>query len=264
MAPDTFLDRPREAFRTSAGELQLPILYRGGTAVLAYFQVDPARAAEVLAGMPLVPARFGRGTALAAVAAFDLDDTSIGPYRQLATAVAVLPRDVAAPRLPLLHFLRARAHADVGLHVLDLPVTSARPDAGGREIWGFPRLLTAIDVETAPRISVVVQAPEGEEPILVLEGRAGPWLALRAMDLVLYTVRDGALLRTVLESRGWMQTGLGRAITLRIGDAEHAMAHRLLSLGLGGARPFALQVCRSFRGVLNSPAPFAAGIAHAA
>ncbi len=264
MASDTFLERPRETFRTSAGEVQLPILYRDGSAFFAFFQVDPDRAAEVLAATPLVPARFGRGTALAVIAAFDFKDSSIGPYRQLGTALAVVPRDVVAPRLPLLHFLRARTHADVGLHVLDLPVTSAISDAAGREIWGFPKLLTAIDVETAPGISAVVQAPEGEEPIVLLEGHAGPALALRAVDLVTYTVHEGAILRTVLESRGWMHTGLGRGVTLRIGDAEHPMGRRLLALGLGGARPFALQVCRRYRGALNAPAPFAAAVAHAA
>jgi hypothetical protein len=92
----------------------------------------------------------------------------------------------------------------------------------------------------------------------VLEGHAGPGVPLPAIDLVLYTMRDGELLRTVVEAQGGMHTGLGlgRGLVLRAGHADHPMAARVAALGLDGARPLAGQVCRAYRAVLNAPAPF--------
>jgi hypothetical protein len=259
MTSNAFLDRTRTRSVTSAGEVELPVLYYDASALLCFFQVEHRRAAEVLAGTPFAPVRFGRGSAIAAVVAYDYRATSVGPYREFGTALAVVPRGVAVPTLPALHLLRATAHRDVGWHVLDLPVTTALADVGGREIWGFPKFVTAIDVGMArDPIAVVVQAPVGEEPIVTLEGHAGVGVTLGARDLVLYTLKGDDVLRTVVEARGPMHAGLGRGFTLDVGSRDHPMASRLVALGLGGARAFAAQVCREYRAVLNAPAPFLA------
>lgn len=257
MAHDPFLDRAVAPFHTSAGDLELPALYRDGSAVSAFFRIDLRRAADALAGTPFAPVRFAGGVALAALAAYDYRDTSLVPYREVATAVAVVPRGVRAPALPLLHLVREGAHDDVGWHVLDLPVSIPLADVAGRELFGLPKFVTELDVEVRDDgARVVVQAPAGEEPILTLEGRTGPGVALRAMDLVLYTQIDGALHRTLVETRGRMHTSLGRGLVLRAGGADHPMAARLRALGLAEARPFAAQTCLAYQAVLNEPMPF--------
>lgn len=261
-----FLDRPRTAVHTSLGDVALPVLYRDASAVFAFFRVDPLAAAQVIAaGAPLAPARFAGGTALAALAAYDYRDTTIGPYREVGLAIAVIPKEVRAPTLPLLHLLREPAHHDVGWHVVDLPVTTAVADVGGRELYGFPKFVTELGVTLrGDEVHVVVGAPVGEAPILTLEGHAGPGVPLGAMDLVLYTVRGGELLRTVVEAKGRMHTGLGRGLALRAGGAVHPMTQRLAALGLDGARPFAAQVCPRFQAVLHGGVAFRAPHARAA
>ena len=258
MAIDAFLDRrSRTRAVTTAGEVELPVLYRDATAVFAFFRVEHRRAADLLAGTPFHPVQFARDTAIAGIAAYDYRDTSVGAYREVGVALAVVPRSVAAPSLPLLHLLRSSSRQDVGWHVLDLPVTTTTADVGGRELWGFPKFVTEIGVEDADDgIKVVVCAPEGEEPVAVLEGRIGPGLPLGAMNLVFYTVSAGKVLRTMVEARGRMHTALGRGLTLRVGGADVPMARRLRALGLDGAQPFAAQMCRHYRAVLHAAAPF--------
>jgi hypothetical protein len=265
VALDAFLDgRPRTRAVTTTGEVELPVLYRDATAVLTYFRVAHHRATNLLAGTPLEPVRLGRDTAIAGIAAYDYRDSSVGAYREVGVALAVVPRSVGAPSLPLLHLLRSSAHQDVGWHLLDLPVTSAIADVGGRELWGFPKFVTEIGVDVDAGIRVVVCAPEGEAPIAMLEGRAGPGFPLVATDPVLYTVRAGELLRTLVEARGRMHTALGHGLTLRVGGADAPMARRLCALGLDGARPFAAQLCRHYRAVLHAAVPFHASAERAA
>jgi hypothetical protein len=133
-------------------------------------------------------------------------------------------------------------------------------DAGGRELWGLPKFTARIDVELAhPRIVAIVRAPSaGEEPIVLLEGSVGASVTLGAVDLVLYTLQRGELLRTIVETRGEMHSGPGHGFTLRAGCTHHAMASRLVALGLDGAHPFAVQVCREYRAILYAAAPFQA------
>lgn len=265
MARDAFLHRPRTPASTSAGDVELPVLYGDASAVVAYFRVDHARATEVLARTPLEPARFAGGKAIAGFVAYDYGNTSLGPHREVAAVVAVVPRGVAAPASPLLHLLREQAHDDVGWHVLDLPVTTAAADVAGREIWGLPRFVTGIDVALErDDVRVDVWAPSGDGAIATLEGRLGACVGLGAMDLVLYTERGGALFRTVLETNGRMRTGLGRGLALRVPGAEHPMARRLRALGLDGARPAAVQACAGYRAVLGAPLPFPAAAARGA
>jgi Acetoacetate decarboxylase (ADC) len=246
------LDPLRTRVATSAGDVKLPILYEDASAVLAFFHVQHRRAAELLARTPLAPVRFARGAAVAAVVAYDYRSTSVGPYRELGTALAVVPRSVAASSLA-----RAPAHHDVGWYVLDLPGTSPAVDAGGRELWGFPKFTAPIDVDLVQgRIVAVVQAPAGEEPIVKLEGYVGSGVTLGAVDMILYTLKEGELLRTIVETRGQMHSGPGHGLTLRAGCTHHPMANRVVALGLDGACPFAAQVCREYRAILNAAAPF--------
>jgi hypothetical protein len=265
VAHDTFLERSVSSVPTSAGDVALPVLYRDVSVVLAFFRVDHRRASGVLEGTPFAPVKFLGGGALAGLAAYDYRDTSIGGYREVATTLAVVPRSVRVPALPFLHLLRAGAHADVGWHVLDLPVTTEIADAAGRELWGFPKFTTEIDVRVrAPAVSVAVQAPAGGAPIVTLEGRAGAGISLGALDLVCHTVRGGEVCRTLVEGSGRMQTGLGRGLVLRAGAGDHPMARRLRDLGLDGARPMSAQVCGAYRAVLHAAEPFRPGVARAA
>jgi hypothetical protein len=260
MALDGSLDPPRTRVVTSAGEVKLPVLYEAASTALAFFHVQHVRAAELLAGTPLAPVRFARGAAVAAVVAHDFRSTSVGPYREVGTALAVVPRSVAAASSPTWHLAAGPAHHDVGWYILDLPGTSASVDAGGRELWGFPKFTARIDVDLAHgRTVALVHAPTaGEEPIVQLEGTVGSSVTLGAVNLVLYTLKEGRLLRTFVETRGEMHSGPGHGFTLRAGCTHHAMASRLVALGLDGAHPFAVQVCRDYRAVLNAAAPFQA------
>lgn len=258
MTRETFSDVPRTRFHTSAGDVELPFPVRDGSALFSFFRVDPARVAAVLAGTPLLPARFAGGSGLAGIAICDYRDTGIGPYREALVVVAVVPEGTRAPALPLLGLLRAGARHDVGFHVVDLPVTSALADAAGRELWGFPKFTTDIDLEVRPHVvRGVVGAPTGEEPILTVEGLPGLGLPLPAMDLVLYPVLAGRLLRTVVNARGRMHTSLGRAVTVRVGLGSHPMADRLAALGLADAHPIAVQVCTHYEAMLHAGEPLA-------
>jgi hypothetical protein len=259
MPHDPFLDdRPRTRVSTSAGEAELPFVARDACMVAAFFRVSAARAAAALAGTPFAPVRLLGGSAVAALAFVDYRDTPVGPYGEAMAALAVVPEGVAPPPLPAVRLLRASSRRDVGFHILDVPVTGRAPYVNGRELWGFPKFVTRVDLDVDPEthgVRGVLHAPAGDEPILVLEGRVGPGIPVPAMDLVFYSVLGGRVLRTVANARGRTHLALGARLALRVGRGTHAMADRLEALGLSSAHPVAAELCTRYQVVLNAGEP---------
>jgi len=255
MDHDRFLDRPRRPFATSQGTVELPVLYRDLSSLLAFFRVEHRLADEVLAATPFKPIRFPTGFAVAGLALFDYRDCTLGPYRECAVTVAVVPRGVPTPAVPLLDLLRPAAHRGIGFHILDLPVTTALSCAAGRELWGMSKFVTTIDLSLdSERLRGAVEAPGGGEPILVVEGSPGRGFVLPALDYVVYSARGGETLRTMLHSRGRMHTSLGGDLTVKVG-ASSPMSSHLAALGLDGAHPSLAQVCRHGQAVLQAGEP---------
>ena len=79
------------------------------------------------------------------------------------------------------------------------------------------------------------------------------------MDLVLYTLHGGRVLRTVAYARGRTHVSLGGGLTLRLGRGVHPMADRLAALGLADAHPAAAQSCTHFQLVLDAGEPMVLG-----
>ena len=144
----------------------------------------------------------------------------------------------------------------VGFHILDLPVTTADADAAGREIWGYPKFVTAIDFHlSGERFDSTVHLPAGDGFIMNLSGRLGPGLPCPSLDLVTFERRDGQDRRTVIQTRGAARLRLKGGLILKIGDRSHPMARRLDRLGLDGQRPLCLTADTAFQSRLNAGAP---------
>ena len=247
-----FLDVPTSDTRISLGPVKLPILYADGGSLVAFFWVDPGRAARRLGDTGLVPARFPGGRALLGLAFYDYRDTAIGPYHEVGSALAVRPAGAEASMLDL---LRPASRRRVGFHILDLPVSSAIADAAGREIWGYPKFVAELPQRFEPgTFSGAVMAPGGGE-ILRLEGRASWLVPMPALDLVLYSHLGGRLLRTVVEVRAPTRIAGGGGFRLALGNG-HRMAGALRDLGLDGGRPFAVARCdQGFQARLHAGSP---------
>jgi len=253
MASAAFFEVPRARVETSAGAVDLPILYYRLDAIYAFWAVDAAAADELLAGTSLRAVRGPGGKALAGLAFYDYHDTTIGPYHEVGTALAAYPGS-AAPVLSWLDLLVPAARRRLGFYVADLPVSTPIACAAGRELWGLPKFVTdlpfAVDGRTA---ACAVADPAGGAPLVSLEGSLGAAVGLPGFDLVLYSQRGADRLRTSVDVRGIMSTSLGRGLRVTVKDpSSHPMAARLTRLGVAGRPPLAVQWGRGLSTRLNA------------
>ncbi len=254
---DPFFQYPATTFTSSEGDVQLPILYYDTSDFVAMFWVDFEAAASVIQETDLDLVRYRGNKALAALAFFEYRNTTVGVYNEVVVALAVLPKGEPQPAWPLLSLYRDPDKRQIGLHIIDLPVTTQAACAAGREIWGYPKFVTPISFEhTRSRFEGRVEDPESGESIVALTGKPGLGLASPPMSPVLYSRSHAdVLLRAVINVRGWVSGCLGGSMKVRIGSSQHGMAQRLRSLGLQGAAPFLVQHTDAFQSRMNAGAP---------
>lgn len=252
---DPFFQYPLSSVPTSAGEVALPIMYFDSSHLMALFRVDYEKARAIVADPALEPLRFAHNTALVGVAFYDYRETAIADYREVGTAIAVVPRDVPMPSFPLLSLFAPLDKNKVGFHIVDLPVTTPAACAAGKDIWGYPKFVTQIDFELSGRkFAGAVTDPQSGGDILQLSGTVGAGMPGPLLDLILYSRHQEKSLRTLVNTRGGCRVCLPGSLRLTVGCQLHPMAKNLIALGLAHAKPWMVLRTHSLQLRLNQGA----------
>ncbi|MBZ0236221.1 MAG: acetoacetate decarboxylase family protein, partial [Deltaproteobacteria bacterium] len=230
---DTFFDVPRTTAMTSAGPVELPILYHEVSHVLALFRGRRRAVEDLLVGTGLQPALGLGGDAVLALACYQYRKTSIGAYNEVGVATFVKPTGWPTPRLAVADLYRPVDARATGAYVIDLPVTTAIANAGGRELWGYPKFVTDISFQLdRTRFECAVADPTGGASIMMLAGRLGLGVPAPPMSVVTFSNRRDELVRTHVNVRGAVRARGGGGLRLVVGASRHPMAERLRRLGL--------------------------------
>lgn len=250
-----FFQVPRTRVQTSEGAVDLPIMYYDTSMLNAYFLVDKARVEKILQGTGLVPALTIGGKALVALACFEYRDTSVGVYNEVGVALAVTRQGDTVTLGGWQDVLTTISHPEerhVGFHIIDLPVTTAAANAAGREIWGYPKFVTAIPFSLKKhQFDCQVMIPDGSGTIMKLSGRIGASMGISPLSLTLLSLRKGEMIRATVNVRGASRLAMAGSLKLSVPDSSHPMAQRLNLLGLDGEKPIAVSWTHDFQSRLN-------------
>ncbi|MFG3441986.1 hypothetical protein ACGF0J_32475 [Nonomuraea sp. NPDC047897] len=233
-----FLTVPTRSVDGPGGTVELPIRCHDGGAVTAYFAVDPAAAARLLAGAGLGPAVRVAGRALVAVHAAWGRRTSMGDHREMHVGVVVPdPWRPGSPHV-WLDLLRGADRRVGGCVLTGSVVDVPAAQAAAPLVWGAEAHLAPMEFRLIGG-SVRVSVGGPGDRLLTLGGRLGPWLPARDGGLVGYTRGTaGDTLRSCVRSRGRSRLHLLPRVRLAVSPrSAHPLAHRLRDLGLNGARP---------------------------
>jgi hypothetical protein len=174
------------------------------------------------------------GRALMALAVCRYDDTDLDAYHEVAVSFVVRRHD--APRgASTTQRLREFGAGDIGAYIHRLPVDQEFTCAAGRDLWGYPKWITTIDIdEPAPGsrrgTGTTVRVVDDGAHVLTLTMAAGGPIRLPAQAPPSYSFRDGVLRRTPWETSSEGVTGRFGGATLVLGD--HPVADELRSCGL--------------------------------
>jgi acetoacetate decarboxylase len=230
VAPDrkSFFTLPQTSVDTAAGPCPMPIFYTEASVFGLIYRVEPARAEACLAGTPFEPLLV-MGKAMVQLVVFEYRESSIGPYNELALAIEVRRRGQKASLLR--HFVTPKSGEDSGSHIINLPVTTESACAAGRELWGFPKYVTGIETDFQQH----GLRGELQDELEILIGPGGI-VRTPGPPLVTLSVKDGRILRTIVDTDHMLQWGGAPSTEVRIlGDGP--TAENVARLGLEAQKP---------------------------
>ncbi|HTR18160.1 MAG TPA: acetoacetate decarboxylase family protein [Acetobacteraceae bacterium] len=217
-------------------ECPLPIRYFDSQNLIATFLTGMDRAVEMLKGTGLQAVPQEDGKAIVVLACWEHRDTDLGPYNEVGLAIlAVAPGDLVP-----------------ALYVVNLPVATTAAYRAGREIWGFNKFVTAIDItRDDKKFSTSVRDPDNAL-IVTLEGTRGASTPMAPADIFTFTLLAGKVIKTLVQVPTPSHASTGDSFLLKVGNSEHPMANNLRALALDGARPVLVQFADPFQAILHS------------
>lgn len=213
----------------------LPVEVRRARQWAVQYLVPAAAAQSIVAPTGLEVTGPLPGKALVALAVCRYDDTDLDPYHEVAVSFVVREHD-APPRPTAGRRAKEFAAGAVGAYIHRLPVDQEFTCVAGRDIWGFPKWVTSIDIdEPIPRdgragTGTTVRLVDDGVHVLTLTIAAGGRLGLPSQAPPSYSFGGGILRRTTWSTSAEGTTGRPGGATLVLGD--HPMAEELRSLGL--------------------------------
>ncbi len=255
---DVFFQVPRAPFKTSIGNIELPILYYDVNLLIAFYIVEPERAITALRNTDLEPLCFYNGKSLVALALFEYKDTTVGIYNEVGLAIGVKEKGkkVSYPTLQLFKLLLKTnpQNIPIGFYILHLPVTTKKANVAGREIWGYPKFITEIplkfDLENSHFIGSV-KDPNNKKSIFELEGKLKKGIPIPAFDLITYTYFENQLIRTIIDVSGNFHFSFTSSFRLKNIESNHPMAETIKALGIDHHDSYAVMYSTNWQSRLN-------------
>jgi hypothetical protein len=204
----------------------LPVSSEKTRALMAAFPIDADRAAQLLEGIEVHPARLWR-RGLLLVTVIDYQETDIGKYIEYSVAIACTHG--RRPAVRFLPFLFRRAFG-FGQYVVDLPVSTEISVKGGKGIWGMPKHQASLDFLVDERRASSQYDLDGELVVRIDVDRPRyEGLPVR-LSSANYCAYRGMLMKSYIYMMGKAGLGIGRGARAQLTLGDHPRAAPLKTL----------------------------------
>ena len=248
---DLFFDGPQREVMLSLGKTFIPCHFRKVHYVVALFKTKKEALEKILSGTELSPALKWGSHYMIALGLIRYVESDLGAYDEVILSVPSIPVNVKKPFSNWLDLVGPLSNRKVGQYIFHIPVTSTFSEAAGKELWGYPKIVTPIMHDFKPgSIESSVTDAAGKN-IMQISGRLGISIPSIPLSLITYSFRDGHKLRTSVNVRGRMKLYLRQTLRLDIGDSDHPMAKDLRLLGLDGKKPMIVMDSDKFQSVFG-------------
>ncbi len=230
-APIALADGVSKAYR-------FPTFYGDVTCAIAIFLCDYARAEKTMPHPSMKPVRMPGGRSVVLFSCYEYKNVmNLAPYNEIAMTIPIMvDAGYSPPLLPLVMDFKKK-----GYYVFSMPVTSLENQIRGTTIWGLPKIVQEIDIDTDGDNCTTVARDDRGEPYFELSvPKAG---SIKHFDETghLYSVLNGQLLKSQTNFKGdftvntnpsllWKKGQRAEAPALKLGKSPRADDLRALKL----------------------------------
>ncbi len=223
------LQKPRPGdYLIQGRRVTMPCHVRDACSATATWSVSARAAQALISGPELEVAEVFPGRGLLSIACIDYRDNDLGDYKEVSIAFFVRRRGEGGA-VPYIGAAVDMLRGILPTHIIHLPVTQSFSCEAGQTIWGFPKTVDEIELDTSGDRARCVWNKDGVN-VLKLSLPKGGKREFPEQTLRTYSYIGGALHETRFASSA---EGLG----VRLGSAEielgaHPIADELRTLGL--------------------------------
>jgi hypothetical protein len=216
-------------------KIDLPVEYYDWTWIYAAFPVPVKNVKKILPTAKLQPILFFPGITLVQIGAFEYHQINgLAPYNEVGVTIPVQYEPKSNyPGKPIIHFplFFPEKYSRFGVYIHRLPVTTQESYTLGKDIWGFPKTVDEITFQETETYRQCTVLSDGKEALSIEVKKMST--RLRQIDFYCYTVNEGKLLRTQIQTQG--QYGI---VSKMPGGAKFVLgtgplAEELRTLGIG-------------------------------
>lgn len=229
--------------------IDLPIAYHDATNFTAFFRVPQELVMKLIPAKEIKPVIINND-AIIALAFFNYRKCDIDPYQEVGLSVLIQPANKEFSFSQNIRQVLLRK--EVGVYIIDLPVTTAEACEYGRTIWGYPKFKTFINVNLKDRLFLgTVYDPNNGLPMISLKGYSGFSFPVMRLNLRILSVLGNTLLSTPVESKNPHHFHVIDNLTLHLSNSDHPMCQRMKFLGLNRKKPWFVLSCTNFQALLH-------------
>jgi hypothetical protein len=237
-AGDHFWGSAQRMVRLSEGETYLPCHFYDVHYLVALFRTGKTVLQEILAGTGLKPGLYWKGDAVVAVGLIQYSRSDLGAYNEIIFSVPSIPLSQRSSILNWAELVGPLGRRSLGQYIFQIPVSARFSMIAGRELWGYPKRIAAIEHRFTPGLVDSRMKDDSGQIVMSCAGKLGFSLPSIPLSLVTYSFRDGKKLRTAVRVRGSMRWYPRQELVLRVGESGDPMAEDIRRLGLDGKKPF--------------------------
>lgn len=237
-AGDPFWGTAQRMVRLTEGEAFLPCHFYDVHYLVALFRTKGTVLQDILAGTGLKPGLSWGGDPVVAMGLVQYSRSDLGAYNEIILSVPSVPLSHRSSVLNWTGLLGSLEHRTLGQYIFQIPVTARFSMIAGRELWGFPKRIAAIEHRFTPGRVDSQMKDDGGQTVMTCEGSLGFSIPSIPLSLLTYSFRQGKKLRTSVQVRGGMRWYPRQQLVLRAGESDDGLANDIRRLGLDGKRPF--------------------------
>ncbi len=236
----------------SSTDYSFPVEFRDVDYVAALYKGNKKAVEERLRGTGLKAGLSLNGKPIIAVGLIEYKDSDLGAYNEVIVAIPVVPITESSSILNWLQLYTPLHKRKLGQYILHIPVTSNQSMIAGRDIWGYPKIVTEIKHRfTKNHISTKITDLETNKEQVVCEGTMGIGISIPSMDLMTYSFLNSIRLCTHVDVDAQMNWHPFSSLKITIQDVNNPIAKDLIELNVVNKKPVVVIRAAQFKAKFN-------------
>lgn len=237
-----------------SSQVQFPLSFRDVHYMALLYIANQKEINRHLLETGLKPALYWFGKPVVAIGLIQYKDSDLGAYDEIIVAIPVVPESCRSGNITnWLDLYSSFEKRQGGQYIIHIPVTSQVSVDGGRDLWGYPKILAPLEHHFNQNKIESQFKDEADKVQLDWKGELGAGIPIPAMNLMTYSFLNGSLMKTHVDVKASMKWFPFAKVKLTIHEENCNMAKDIKALGLNKTNPIAILGSEKFSALFHAP-----------